>query len=233
MDEDYSNSTLVSLYFITSAKSFHERDKSLIYSVDPEAESKKIYAIERMQFLYEQIPKHSIAFIDGPIFGGQLTGYNQKLNKLLLSKDIIPIFFVKNSNSKLVVESDSNLRKNYNSDLHWAHNILKIGERTTLFTYTDQTNPANQKVFCYFMGISNFPQRIEFHIDTYKRYSGLLHTLFESIFYLLTIHGDDKNPQIRPIFIAEKYAREALKCINISERLKTFYIVPTINQQRF
>lgn len=232
-DRDYCNFNLISLYFITSAIKFHRMNKFVIYSTDPEAEYKKLYASERTQLLYEKIPEHSIAFIDGPIFGGQLTGYNKRLNKLLLSKDIIPVFFVKNSNSRLVIESDPALKDSYNSDFHWAYSLLSLGERTSLFIYTDQVAKENQKVFCYFMGMPNFPQRIEFHIETYKKYCKIMPELFELIYYLIAINGNHKNPQLRPIVIAEKYAREALKCVNISERLKTFWIIPTINQQRF
>jgi hypothetical protein len=45
--------------------------------------------------------------------------------------------------------------------------------------------------------------------------------------------GDKSNPQVRPIAIAEKYARETLKLIEFNKLMSDTGIVPTINQERF
>lgn len=53
------------------------------------------------------------------------------------------------------------------------------------------------------------------------------------IYYLLLAQGNPKNPQIRPIAIAEAYARATLKLIDLNQLLRRFGLVPTINQERF
>jgi len=53
------------------------------------------------------------------------------------------------------------------------------------------------------------------------------------IYYLFLLHGDYKNPQIRPVAVAEKYAREVLGLINPYAFMKSTGITPTINQTRF
>jgi hypothetical protein len=50
---------------------------------------------------------------------------------------------------------------------------------------------------------------------------------------LLLVQGDFKNPQIRSISIAEKYARATLKLMNVNQIMKKSGIVPTMNQERF
>ena len=42
-----------------------------------------------------------------------------------------------------------------------------------------------------------------------------------------------KNPQVRLIAIAEMYARQALKLVDIDSMMQNSGIVPTINQERF
>jgi hypothetical protein len=45
--------------------------------------------------------------------------------------------------------------------------------------------------------------------------------------------GDLKNPQIRSIAIAEKYARATLRLLNLPQMMKELGITPTMNQERF
>lgn len=45
--------------------------------------------------------------------------------------------------------------------------------------------------------------------------------IFDLIYYLLLVQGGDiKNPQIRSISIAEKYARATLKLMNVNQIMK-------------
>ena len=41
-------------------------------------------------------------------------------------------------------------------------------------------------------------------------------------YYLLLVQGDLKNPQVRSIAIAEKFARKALKLINFDQMMERF-----------
>lgn len=53
------------------------------------------------------------------------------------------------------------------------------------------------------------------------------------VYYLLLVQGDLKNPQIRPIAIAEKYARKTLQLIDINKLTYGSGLIPTMNQDRF
>jgi hypothetical protein len=71
------------------------------------------------------------------------------------------------------------------------------------------------------------------HGSTYRKYSKQIPSLMNLIYYLLIAQGDYSNPQLRPIAIAEMYARDLLAYLNINEKLKEFKLTPTVNQQRF
>jgi hypothetical protein len=51
--------------------------------------------------------------------------------------------------------------------------------------------------------------------------------------YFYIVQGDYFNPQVRPIAIAEKYAREGVRILNIPVLLARLGFHPTINQLRF
>ena len=155
------------------------------------------------------------------------------MNKQLSSKNIVPICFVKNSSSNMVTDNISHLKGKYNSDMHWAYSFLKAGERTSLFKYTDGINPNLTKIFCYIKAFDLSPQRIELDLTTYSKYSHNVEHFFNLSYYLLLSQGDLKNPQIRSIAIAEKYARATLKLINLEQMMKELGINPTMNQERF
>ena len=53
------------------------------------------------------------------------------------------------------------------------------------------------------------------------------------IYYQILVQGNDNDPQVRLIAIAEKYARSTLKLVNIDKILKKVGIIPTANQKRF
>jgi hypothetical protein len=140
---------------------------------------------------------------------------------------------VKNSNSNLVTDNIRALTGKYNSDLHWAYHYLNPCQRTSFFTYRDKNNPDNAKVFCYIKIFDVSPQRVEFHVDTFRRYEHRIPELMELISYLIVVQGTTVNPQVRPIAIAEAYARETLKLVDIHRLMREAGIVPTMNEARF
>ena len=52
------------------------------------------------------------------------------------------------------------------------------------------------------------------------------------IIYLMFENGDKKNPQIRPIAVAEMYARETRKFTNVQKLIKDSGLIPTMNEGR-
>lgn len=223
----------LSFYFYTRSKNITEKSTFIQYSEDHKADANRDYVVDRSIFINKWSLENSILFIDGPLIGGNLTSYTLTLVENLHEKEIIPIFFVKNSDSNLVTDNIIELKQRYNSDMHWSYNQLKIGQRTNFFMYLDEYNPKNAKIFCYLKAFNLSPQRIEFHLDTYSMHKNKIHNLMNLIYYLLLVHGDIKNPQIRPIAIAEKYAREILKLTDSYNLIKTSGLIPTMNQERF
>lgn len=231
--DDFIPVNLLSFHFYTRSRYLSHNSRLVKYSEDPETDSKRDYVADRKSLLAKNIPENSVAFIDGPLIGGQMTSYTMDLNDTLLKKDIIPIFFVKNSISNLVTENVRELQGKYNSDMHWAYRYLRKGERTSFFPYRDKSNPRFAKIFCYLKAFDVSPDRIEVDVKTFEKYHDELEALFDLVYYLLLAQGDPKNPQVRPIAIAEKYARSTLKLVNFVHMMKELGIIPTINQERF
>jgi hypothetical protein len=226
--------SLISIYFYTRSKHIFDNTKYVRYSESPDEDSKIDYAVDRNQLIIDSILENSILFIDGPLIGGNLSAYSIKLVNSLHEKNVVPIFFVKNSQSNLVTNSILELVGKYNSDLHWSYNYLKAGERTNLFLYTDNVNQNNSKIFCYIKPFNNVsPQRIEIHPQTFRLYGEYINDILNFIYYLLIVQGDTSNPQIRPIALSEKYAREIIKTVNIRSILKNTSLTASINQERF
>lgn len=231
--DEYIPVSYLTFYFYTRSKDYTENSEYIKYSTEPEADSKRDYVNDRNSFIVENVPENSIILIDGPLIGGQMSSYTYKLNKALLDKNVIPIFFVKNSSSNLVVDNVRELNRRYNSDIHWAFKVLKPGQRTNLFKYEDQTVRNNSKIFCYLKSFDISPQRIEFHADTFEKYKLNINEILDLIHYLSLVQGDYENPQVRTIAVAEKYARETLKLINLTSLMKKLGITSTMNQERF
>lgn len=245
-DDDYLASTCLSFNFYTRSnfllqKNKYMRDANVSKKTDSEsiedkdkieAVFKSDYAKDRNRFILSNIPQNCILFIDGPFVGKQMTSLNIALNSELLNKFVIPIFIVKNSSSNLVTDNTAELTGKYNSDLHWAYNYLSPGQRTNFFMYTDQVVSENCKVFCYIKPFPASPQRVEFHPETYKKHKELVNQLIDVIYYFYLIQGDMKNSQIRPIVIAEKYARESKKMYDLNRVMLDSTLQPTMNQAR-
>lgn len=233
---DFIPMNLLTFYFYTRSRLLSQNSKHVKYSEDPEVDSKKEYVVDRKAFLVDNIPGNSIVFIDGPLIGAQMSHYTVELNDLLLKKEVVPIFFVKNSNSNLVTDNIKELKGKYNSDMHWAYRYLKEGERTNLFKYIDRSKPKSTsfaKIFCYLKAFDVSPQRVEIHVKTFEKYSDRIIAMFDLAYYLLLAQGDLKNPQIRSVAIAEKYARSSMSLINFIQMMKDLGITPTMNQERF
>lgn len=230
---DYVPVSLLTFYFYTRSSVLSNGSSYVKYSVDLETDSKIDYIQDRENLLIDNIPKNSVAFIDGPLIGSQMTKHTIDLNNALLSRGVIPIFFVKNSDSNLVTENLPGIKGKFNSDLHWAYSILRVGERTNFFEYRAQDNKSFAKMFCYLKAFDVSPQRIEIDVNTFQKNIDIIENIMDLIYYLLIVQGDLKNPQIRSIAIAEKYARAALQLINFDKMMKDLGITPTMNQERF
>lgn len=231
--DDFLSSNLLTFYFYTKSDTYTKNSEVIKHSAEPEVQSKKDYAEDRTNFIVNTVPSNSVLFIDGPLIGGNLNTYTVKLNRELLKKNVIPIFFVKNSAGSLVTDNIKELRGKYNSDMHWSYEFLKPGQRTSFFSYVDKYNKNHAKIFCYFKAFERSPQRIELHLDTFKRFKNRIKELMDLIHYLTLVQGDLRNPQIRPIAIAEKYARATLKINNLERIMRSAGVVPTMNQERF
>lgn len=231
-ETDYIPSGLVSFYFYTRSRIVSDQSDYIKFSQNVEIDSKKDYIRDRIKFLTEKTPENSILLIDGPLIAGDVYTYMIQSMKIFEEKNIIPVFFVKNSSSNMVSDAIANIRNSYNSDLHWAYYYLNAGERTNYFYYQDKINSQNAKVFCYLKAFEKSPQRIEFHASTYERHKNIIDNIINQIYYYLLVQGPT-NPQVRPIAIAEKFAREYLKIMDFESIFFSNGLIPTMNQDRF
>ena len=188
-----------------------------------------------MNFLSEYCVDGSILLIDGPLIAGD--GYTTFIQYVddFCRRDILSIFFVKNSNSNMVIDNNRELSPKYNSDMHWSGDILKPGQRTSFFQYVDIHNPNNSKVFCYLKFYDNVsPVRVEFPTKVFQKYRNLASKMIDLAYYLLLVQGDKKNPQLRPIAVAEKYARETIKVIDVNREMRRAGgLTKTMNEGRW
>jgi hypothetical protein len=231
--DDYIPVNLLTFYFYTRSRLLSHGSNYIKFSEEPEADSNRDCIVDRKKLMIENVPGNSIIFIDGPLIGGNMASATIDMNKELATKGVIPLCFVKNSNSNMVTDNIAPLKGKFNSDMHWAYSYLRAGERTNLFRYTDGINPNLTKIFCYIKAFDVSPQRIEVDLTTYSKYSNNIDDLFDLAYYLLLAQGDLVNPQIRSIAVAERFARATLKLINFEQMMKELGITPTMNQERF
>jgi hypothetical protein len=231
-ESDYISSNNLTFYFYTRSEEISKQSEYIKKSTDTENDSRRDYAEDRANFILDAAPDNSILFIDGPLIGGVSNIINVKMNDALLERNIIPLFIVKNSNSNLVTDYVTSLKGKYNSDMHWAYTRLRPRSRTNFFVYEDQVNSEFSKIFCYLKTFDISPQRVEFHPRTYEKYQEIMDEMMHLICYLILVQGNLKNPQLRSIAIAEKFARETLDLFDMSNLMKTLGLVPTMNQER-
>lgn len=234
IDKDsYIPMLYLSFNFYTKSKSLSNKNSAIKYSESPEVDSKSQYSSERSYVLTKFTPKNSIIFIDGPLIGGQISSATIKMSQALTDKNVFPVFFVKNSDSSLVIDNTEKLHGKYNSDFEWAFKYLKNGERTPFVKYTDKDNNKNVKIFTYIKLLNMSPLRIEFHEDAYNKFKAIIPEIMDVIYYLYLAQGNTKNMQIRPIAIAETFAREILKTVDVDNLMHKTGITPTMNYTRF
>ena len=232
-EKDYEPVTLSKFYFYTRIRSLVDADKNIIFSESPDSDSKKNYVKDKVDFLLKNVENNTILFIDGPLIGGDWYVYMIKAINEFHKRNIIPIFMVKNSSSDLITKNIPKLKKEYNSDMHWSFDFLKISERTNFFTYRDAHNHQNAKVFCYFKPFNCSPQRLEFHIDTYNKFKDEIDNFLDLVQYLMLVNGDEKSPQIRTIAIAEFFARKVQNLFDLNNIMRSTNFTPSVNQERF
>jgi len=173
---DFVPLNLLTFYFYTRSKEITSKSRFIKHSTDPEMDSKKDYIKDKIELLTNNCPTIMI----------------HAINKFL-SKDIMPIFFVKNSSSNLVTDNISGLCGKYNSDMHWAYKFLKKGQRTNFFKYVDKDHPDNAKIFCYLKAFNLSPQRVEFHINTFLKYQDEMDAIMDLVYYLLLVQKKSTN----------------------------------------
>ncbi|MFX0133127.1 MAG: DNA double-strand break repair nuclease NurA [Candidatus Hodarchaeota archaeon] len=230
-EKDYLPLNYLTFYFYTRSNIITNDTKFICNTNDPETQSKIDYIEDRLEVLINNVPNNSLLFMDGPLIGKQMSSQTLELSDKLFKKGIIPIFFIKNSTSNLVINYIHSLKGKFNSDMHWSYTYLNNYERTCFFKYQDKIG-NKAKVFCYIKSYDVSPQRVEFDVNIYRKYKRELNDIMNLIQYFILCQGDYKNPQIRPIAIAEKYARETIRLYDVYNIIK-LYGIPTINQTRF
>ena len=234
IEKKYLFNLAVLPFFFTSMRKFQSSTDESIRYADNLSEARNMTMItNKINSILETVTPHSIILIDGPLVGGNASTYMVRMDDKLRNKDCIPLYLVKNSDSRLIINNDPNLSNEFNSDFHWAVHKLKTCSRSSFFKYTDIHSKEKSKVFSYLKALPGFPERVEMHTDTYTTYKKIIPSLMNLLAYFFMVQGDYTNPQVRPIAIAEKYAREGLRILNIPVLLGKLGFHPTINQVRF
>ncbi len=224
----------LNLVFCTKSKIVHETIPGAILATnwDVDTTINVEIAKQKRDFLTANAVPQSILLIDGPFMAGDgsFTFYN--VIDHFIEKSIIPVFIVKNSNATILVDNLEGLKGNYNSDLHYANEMLSEGTRTPFFKYTTEQGNKS-KVFCYIKHKDHYsPIRVEIPTSVFEKYRHSIEDVLDLIYYLVIVQGSSINPQVRLIAIAEKYARETLGLVNISKDTIQMKLTATMNEQR-
>jgi len=232
--QQYTFNLSVLPYFLTGMKKFQNiLNDEIRYTENITEERNRIMINTKIESIINSVEPYSIVLIDGPLIGGNASAHIEKMDEKLRSNNCIPLYFVKNSDSRLVIDNNKKLCSEFNSDFHWSACVLSNSSRSPFFKYTDAYVNNHTKVFTYMKALYGFPERVEMHTKTYLKYQSLIPKLMNLLAYFYIAQGDRSNPQVRPIAIAEKYAREGLKVLNIPALLSRLGFKPTINQVRF
>ena len=202
-DEYYSLNSLT-FNFFTNSQSLSEQSNHIKFLGTNYDLPAVLREQDKIHLLQQYVAKNTIILIDGPLISGNAYVYMIKALKEFYNNNIIPIFFVKNSNSNLVTNSINKLSGLFNSDLHWSYNFLDESERTNFFYYQDLKNKDNAKAFCYlkcFEGKS--PQRVEIELKTYKKHKDEIDLLMNCIQYFVIAQG--KKTGITPTMNQERF----------------------------
>jgi len=224
----------ITLKFYTRSSIVQEKMGAAILVKDVAHQSLVDTACNKMDFLEKYGMNDSILLIDGPLIAGDAYTTFMPAIKKFLERNIIACFFVKNSSSDLISTYMPDICVGYNSDMHWVHRILKPGQRTSFFKYTDNHNKENSKVFCYMKFFHNSsPVRIEFPTIIFENFKNEMQNIVDLAYYFLLVQGSKSNAQLRPIAIAEMFARETLKLFDVNKEIRNAQLVPTMNEERW
>ena len=224
----------LNLTFCTRSKLVHQRIPGSILAKDWDVDVTISVDIakQKRQFLSENAISKSILLIDGPFLAGNGSFTFYETIDELLDRSIIPIFIVKNSYSSLLIENLEGLKDQYNSDLHYANEILIEGTRTPFFKYTSEEGNKS-KVFCYLKYKEHYsPFRIEIPTIVYNKFRDVVEQSMDLIYYFIKVQGSMTNPQVRPIAVAEMFARETLNLIDINKDSIQMKLTATMNERR-
>jgi hypothetical protein len=229
----YEPLNLLSMHFYTRSRDLQARSEYLKYSTNPSKDSQMDYLHDKLDFILTSSVSGSILLVDGPIIAGDVYTTFMSSVPQFTSRSILPVFFVKNSDSNMVVDNFADVGGSYNSDLHWSYETLKPGQRSAFFRYVDLKNARNSKIFCYVKPQDVSPVRVEFFVESFEKNSASIPPIMNMLHYLTIVQGDIHNPQVRPIAIAEMYARETLKLVSFQRLMRESGLHPTMNQERF
>jgi hypothetical protein len=232
-DRSYIPLNLLTFRFYTRASKIAEGTKFIRYSENPSVTSEQDYMDDKIGFLVSFAPANSVLLIDGPLIAGDAYVRMIAAVDKFHARGILPIWFVKNSESNVVIENSPELKDRFNSDLHWANSTLTPGSRSRFYRYTDQNNPRNSKVFCYLRAMPVSPQRVEIHSSTFAKDPEEIRSAMDLVNYLILVQGKAANPQARPIAVAEQYARETMRLTDIRQMARQAGLHPTMNEERF
>lgn len=218
--------SFVSLKFVTHSEEVAQKMQGTAILSDHIARDTAIaVAKDKMEFLDKYCVGNSVLFIDGPLIAGDDYTTFMKQIERFCQKGIVSVFFVGNSSSCMVVDNSDSLIGKFNSDSHWANSILKTGERTAFYAYTDEYNTRNAKAFCYIKFSENGRiVRIELPLQIYSRFKTGIDDILNAAFYMLLAQGSIASPQIRLIAVAQMYAKETLKLIDIQREMSRIRI---------
>ena len=224
----------INLIFCTKSNLICDRIAGAIYADrwDVDTTINVEISKQKRDFLVDNAIQNSILFIDGPLLAGDGSFTFYEAIDKLLERSIIPIFIVKNSFSTLLIDNLEKIRGMYNSDLHYANEVLEEGARTSFFEYNSETGNKS-KVFCYLKHKNqSSPIRVEIPTKVFNKNRLIIDQIMNLIYYLIKVQGSSINPQIRPIAIAEMFARETLALIDINKDSIQMKLTATMNEQR-
>jgi len=110
---------------------------------------------------------------------------------------------------------------------------LDEGTRTQFFKYTDLNSKEKSKVFCYIKHHNHAsPIRVEIPTVIFESNREAVESVMDLLYYLILVQGNSINPQVRPIAIAEMFARETLGLINVNKDIVQMKLTATMNEKR-
>lgn len=225
----------LSLLFCTASQLIHSKIEGSLLAKqwDVDTTINVEIAKQKGRFIVDNSFKNSILLIDGPLLAGDGLAYFYGSVHDLAEQNIIPVFIVKNSYSDMLIRSIPGLSGQYNSDLHYVNDVLREGTRTRFFKYTNNESKDKTKVFCYLKHKDNHsPIRVEFPTEVFKKNRHAIESIMDMIYYLIKVQGNNVNPQVRPIAIAEMFARETIQLINFRKDAIQMKLTPTMNEER-